>query len=124
VSDIALNSDHDIDVTNGEMSLVVDEPDEPEAIAQECRIALLFHRAEWPLNVLVGFPYLDQVFVKNPSLAALASLFTRGLLTIPGVLEVKEMLLEFDDSTRLLSVEFRVRAQDGGVIEDTVPLLL
>ncbi len=124
MSDLKLNSSHDLDITNQSLSLVTDEPAEPEAIAQEMRIAMQFHRGEWALNTLVGIPYLTQVFIKNPSLAALDVLFTRAARSIPGVLEVNEMAVSFDNSLRQLSVSYRSTVQDGGIIDDTLAVVL
>jgi hypothetical protein len=124
VSDLKLNDLHDLDVTNQEISLVEDTPGNPAAITQEMRIALQFHRGEWNLNTLVGIPYISQVFIKNPSLAALTVLFTRAARSVPGIIEVNDMSLLFGNSERELSVDYRATAQDGGIIEDTLAVVL
>ncbi len=117
MSDIALGGNHDLDFTDQEMHLVEDEPGYPAAIAQEVSIALQFFRGEWPLNILVGIPYQEQVFVKNPSLAALTVLFTRASLSIPGIAEAREMKLVFDNGGRRLSVTPKLRAEDGTPVD-------
>lgn len=124
MSDFKLNSDHDLDITNQDLSLVVDEVGSPQAIAQEMRIAMQFHRGEWALNTLVGIPFLTQVFVANPSLAALDVLFTRAARSVPGIIEVNDMSVTFDRPNRQLSVDYRSTAQDGGIIEDSLAVLL
>jgi hypothetical protein len=124
MSDFALADDHDIDTTNQELTLVEDTVGDPAAIAQELGIALLFHRGEWKQNVLVGIPYMEQVFVKNPSIAGIAVLFTRAARSVAGIVEVMEMVPEFDNSLRSLELDFRARAQDGGVIEDRLAVVL
>ncbi len=106
------------------MVLVEDEPGLPYAIAQEMRIAMLFHRGEWDLNTLVGIPYISQVFVKNPSIAALNVLFTRAVRSVPGVNEVNNMSVVFDNTARALTVDYRATAQDGGIIEDRLAVVL
>ncbi len=130
MSDLALVTDtasafyHDLDVTNQTLTLVEDVEDDPAAIAQEMRIAFLFHRGEWDLNILVGIPYMTQVFIKNPSLAAISVLFTRAARTIPGVTEVTSMEVDFDNESRGLTVEYEAKAQNGGTIEDRLAVLL
>lgn len=125
MSDIKLTTDtHDLDVTDQALSLVVDEVDSPEAITQELRIALRFVRGEWALNVLVGIPYYTEVFIKNPSLAAIATLFTRAIRSVPGIIEVPELTPTFDNSTRQLAIDFSAKAQNGGVIEDRLAVVL
>lgn len=119
MSDVALDDNHDLDITDAELRLVTDV-DSPEAIAQEQRIALQFHRGEWFLNTLVGIPYLTQVFVKNPSLAALNVLFTRAILSVPGTVELKELALNFDDDQRplrVLKIDYDSRAAEGVPID-------
>lgn len=115
--DIALGGDHDLDFSDQEMHLVEDLPGEPNAIAQEVSIALQFFRGEWPLNVLIGVPYFEQVFIKNPSLAALTVLFTRASLSVPGIIEAREMKLSFDNSGRRLYVTPKLRAEDGTPVD-------
>ncbi len=123
MSDIALNGDHDLDVSDQEMHLVVDVVGEPAAVAQEMRIAMQFHRGEWPLDVDEGLPFLAQVFVKNPSLAGLAAMFSGRARRVPGIIAVKDMSLVYDNDTRELSVSYRSTAQDGGPpIEATLAL--
>lgn len=118
MSDIALNTDRDIDCSNYELHLVEDSPGEPLAIAQELGIALLFHRGEWAQNVLIGVPYREQILaVKSPSVGGIAVLFTRAARSVPGIVEVPVMAPSFDNAERLLAIDFRARAQDGGVIE-------
>ncbi len=115
---------HDLDLTSFSLSLVEDTEDSPAAIAQEMRIGMQFVRGEWDLNVLVGIPYFQEVFIKNPSLAAIKVLFTRAARSVPGIVEVTAMETEFDNETRQLAVEYEARAQNGGVIEDRLALLL
>lgn len=119
MSDVALDDNHDLDITDAELRLVTDV-DSPEAIAQEQRIALQFHRGEWFLNTLVGIPYLTQVFVKNPSLAALNVLFTRAILSVPGTVELKELALDFGEDQRplrVLKIDYDSRAAEGVPID-------
>lgn len=117
MSDIALGGNHDLDLTDQEMHLVEDEPGLPNAVGQEVSIALQFFRKEWPLNVLVGIPYHEQVFIKNPSLPALTVMFTRAALSIPGIVETRQMKLAFDNSGRRLTITPKLRAEDGTPVD-------
>lgn len=115
---------HDLDLTNQEMTLVEDEVDSPAAIAQEMRIAMQFGRGEWDLNVLIGIPFRTEVFIKNPSLAAISVLFTRAARSVPGIIEVPHIEVSLDRDTRILTTEYEARAQNGGTIEDRLAVLL
>ncbi len=123
MSDIALNSEHDLDVTNQELSLVVDVVDDPEAIKQEMSIAMQFHRGEWPLNVLVGIPFLTQVFVKNPSIPGISSLFSRAARSVDGIVSIESMEIDFDSSGRSLAVDYRAKS-DLGTLEGRLAVVL
>ena len=127
MSDVALDDNHDVDVSDAELHMVTDDEGEPQAIAQEQRIALKFHRGEWFLNLLVGIPWLSQVFVKNPSLQALNVLFTRAILSVPGTVELKALSLVFDGvqrPLRVLKIDYDSRAQDGSPITDSLAVVL
>lgn len=120
MSDLKLDSDHDLDVTDQAMSLVEDTEGDPAAIAQEIGITLLFHQGEWDLNVLVGVPWRSKVFIKNPGNGVVAALLTRAVRTVPGVLEVPKMDVDLDVTTRQATVDYSAKAQDGGVIEERI----
>lgn len=117
MSDIALDTDRDIDVSGLELHIVEDVEGDPAAIAQEIGIGLALWQGEWHLDIGVGMPYLQKIFVKNPRIEYVQGIFRAGIASAPGVLEVTKCIIDFDAETRLLTVDWVARTQDGGVIE-------
>jgi hypothetical protein len=124
MSDIKLNDDHDVDVSGMALHLVEDEPGNPVAIAQEIGIALMLFQGEWFLDTPRGFPWYQRVFVKNPSEQSLIVLFSKYIRSVAGVLEVPALALDIDAGTRHMDMSYTARAQDGGIIEDRLPVIL
>ena len=89
--------------------------DGPDYIRQKLSIRFRFFLGEWFLNQLEGVPYFRDVFVHNPNLDVLTTLFKNIVLDCPGVLSLKSFKLHFDPSTRAASFEFQAMV-DGGVI--------
>lgn len=83
-----------------------------ERALQGCRAKLQFWRGEWFLDTRQGIPYIDQVFVKGPNLAALESLFRRVLLSVPEVVSVPVLVLSLDRPTRRLSMDWEILVGD------------
>jgi hypothetical protein len=87
-----------------------------------------FFLGEWFLDQRLGLPYYQNVFVKNPDLDLIRSLFRRVILTTPGIKSIKTFTLSFDPAARKLSFSFHallvgdeaivVRPQDRDFIID------
>jgi len=107
--DIALNTDGDLDLANADLFFVTGI----DSVAQSLRQMLRFFLAEWFLDETKGFPYFDEVFVKNPNAIVISSLFKTRILKNPGVLELLEFSLGIDTEIRALQVLFSVRTADG-----------
>jgi hypothetical protein len=87
-----------------------------EQIRQRIATRLKFFVGEWFLDLRQGVPYYRDVFVSNPNLALIRSLFRRVVLRTPGVISVPRILVGFDPATRQCSVTFQAIV-DGGRIE-------
>lgn len=75
-----------------------------------------FWLGEWFLDQREGVPYYRDVFVKNPNLDLIRSLFLKLLRETPGVLDVPEFKILYDQRTRSLSFEFQAIVSDGEVV--------
>lgn len=99
--DLKLDNNGDLDLTNGEMSLVTDG----ERMAQQIRIRLRMFKGEWMLDQRQGMPYLQELF-RRPYVEALAlARFRTAIQGVPGVQHVENLQLELS-ATRQLSVSF------------------
>jgi len=113
MADIALDSDGDILIQND--SLVLVEGD--DAIVQHLTIRFRFFLGEWFLDSRLGIPYFSEIFVKNPDLSRVRGIFRQVVLTTPSIDSLIEFGLQFESAIRKLTVSFRARKTDGGVLE-------
>ena len=82
-------------------------------IRQKIACRFKFFLREWFLDLRQGIPAFRDVFVKNPNLALIRSLFLRVLRRTPGVLSVPRFFLSFDASARTLRFDFQALVSDG-----------
>lgn len=84
-------------------------------IRQKLSVRFRFFLGEWFLDLRQGVPYYRDVFVKNPNLDLIRSLFIRVVRETPGVLDVPTFSLAYDPEQRRLSFDFEALV-DGGEI--------
>ena len=65
-----------------------------------------FFLGEWFLDRRLGLPFYRDVFVKNPNIPLIRSLFRRVAIETPGVLSLRRFDVTFDFETRELSLHF------------------
>jgi len=76
-----------------------------EAIRLRLLARLQFFQGEWFLDVRQGMPYFQAVFVKNPEISLIQSIFRRAILSTPGVSSIIRMETRLDSATRRLIVD-------------------
>lgn len=102
----------------GDLALIKGSPyfiEGPAYIRQKLSVRFRFFLGEWFLNQLEGVPYYRDVFVHDPNLDVLTTLFKSIALDCPGVLGLKRFKLIFDPESRSASFDFAA-VVDGGVI--------
>lgn len=78
MSDIALDSSGDIDLTEGKISLVNTVQ---SLTAQRITIKLRTYKGEWYLDLSQGVPYFQQIFKKSSNSKALADTILKGVIS-------------------------------------------
>lgn len=100
--DILLDADGDIFLTpDGDISVV-------DNIRQAVLIRLRWIAGEWRLGPGLGFPWYEEVFVKNPNIPKLRSLIREEILAVEGVTgaEITDMI--YDGKYRSLTVRYKI----------------
>lgn len=88
----------DLRIAGGDLQLIsgVDQ------IRQRVLIRLRRQLGEWAYNISLGLPWIEQILIKNPDLAAIRSLLIAEIATTPGVLQVRTLQLELTRERQLV----------------------
>lgn len=108
VDDLYLNSHGDLEWVTGE-----------DAIAQHIRIRLRFFKGEWFLNTGEGLPYFQEILQKGTSRARIEALFRKTITGTPGVSGLNAFSMQYDGTTRALTLTFEAQLDEGGTLEST-----
>lgn len=104
--------DGDLDLVQGQFTIVTDVA---RCAAIVLRNKFLFNRGEYFLNVNEGVPWFQYVFVKNPSLLAVKSIFSQVILGTQGIKSIISLTVTRTPD-RKASFSFRALADNGAVI--------
>jgi hypothetical protein len=104
-----LNVDNDLDLSTDNLVYV----EGLDAIAQDCKTRLKFFLGEWFLDTRLGVPWYQRIIGEKPRLVAIKSILRKAILSTPGLLTVLDFQLDFDRSTRALSLSFRANTVEG-----------
>lgn len=108
--DIAMHiNSNDLVLRDGDIFLI----DDAERVAQQVLITLRFWYGEWFLNTTEGVPYLEYILVKNPNLAHVRQILTEAIESVPGVVSLDSMDIDFDRQGRTLVVEYSATTDFG-----------
>lgn len=115
MSDLRLNLDPaspgygDLLVENGDLVIV----DGKEAVLQHILQRLRTFLEEWFMDLTVGVPYLQEIFVKNPELSKIEALLINEILGTKGVSDLLEFSADPDTSNRQLVISFKAQTLEG-----------
>ena len=92
--DIKLGADGDIEVSLvGDISLT-------ESVRQAILIRLRWIYDEWRLGPELGFPWFENVFVKNPNTVKIRSLIRNEIMQVDGVTAASVDSVKYDPAKR------------------------
>ena len=107
----------DLEFSDSTMSniLLTDDTSYPasRAVMQDLFIRLRFFYAEWFLDTTQGLPYFKYVFVNNPDLRLIESIFRRVILGTPGIASLDNFSVTFDKGQRTIFPRFVGRLTSG-----------
>ncbi len=106
--DLALNERGDLAISEtGDISLT-------ESIRQIVLIRLRWILDEWRLGPELGFPYFEDLLVKNPNLDLIGQLIKEEILKVEQVNDVKITSVSYNSQLREFNISF-----DYSVDEET-----
>lgn len=88
----------------------------PPQIRQRLSVRFQFWLGEYFLDTRQGIPYRRDVFIKNPDIDVIDSLFRRVITTTPGVLAIVRFQLRYEPGERKLYFSFHAKVEGGEVI--------
>lgn len=103
----------DFDISSGNLVIV---DDVATVTAQKLTCLFTLFKGEWFRDIRVGIPYFQYVFIQNPNLTLISSLFQQVCEAAPGVAAVLDMELNYLPRTRELDSQILVQANDGSTI--------
>ena len=75
-----------------------------ESVSQAVLIRLRWFLREWRLGPSLGFPYFEEVFVKNPNLTKIRFLLREEIMGVEGVTNVTGIEIAPDPSSRRVKI--------------------
>ncbi len=102
----------DLDIANGDFVVLT-------GIAyarQQMAARFKFFLGEWFLNKREGVPYFQYVFVKNPKINVIRSIFRQVALSTPGIIALPRFTLTYNSKARTLAFDFEATFAEGSVI--------
>lgn len=99
----------DLALVDGDVSWISGLAHRRQQIATRFQFVL----GEWFLDERLGLDYFGQIFVKDPNLDVVRSLFRNTLLKSDGVLTVPTFELVIDPETRSLGFKFQAITDAG-----------
>lgn len=103
---------HELVIENGDLQFVTGL----DYIAQKLKIKLLYFFGEGFLNTTIGIKYHEVVFVKNPNITLLDSLYKLAISEVPGFIELLEYDSDFDIPNRSFTLSFKALTDSGLLI--------
>lgn len=119
MSDLKLDAvDGDLSVENGDLVLLssdINALSRLDWIAQTLQLQLKMFLNEWFLATDDGVPYFQEILKKNPNPSVIESILRNRIVTSPGILEILEFNLDYDNALRKLILDLQVRSTEGDI---------
>ena len=100
----------DLQLTNNDVDYTV----------QKCIIILKVFKGEWYLNINIGIPYFENIFIKNPNIGLIEDIFKTIILSIETIEELIDFNLTYNNTIRKLSLDFQAKLIDGSIINVSI----
>lgn len=99
----------DLVIVNGDLTLTTGLDRVKQHLSQ--RFKLFF--GEWFLDTERGVPYFQDIYRKNPDGDVVDATFKKVVTQTPGVVNLQEFSIDYDNATRSITVKLRALTVDG-----------
>jgi hypothetical protein len=100
LKDILLCADGDLFISDqGDICLT-------DSVSQAIQIRLRWFLQEWRLGPMLGLPYYEEVFVKNPNLPRIQQIIRDEIMTVAEVTDALNVSVEVNAITRQAAIYF------------------
>lgn len=79
-----------------------------DGIRQAILIRLRWFLDEWLFAPRFGMPYFEEILVKNPDIERVKTIIRDECLTVEGVTDIKDIVVNFDTRRRHVSFVFSI----------------
>lgn len=104
-------STKDVSIENNNLVLF----DGNESLPQKIREKLLLFRGEYFLNETVGLPYFQLIAGQKSTPFASRKFIIDIIKSVEGIIDVTDFKMQLNNSTRVLTVDFTVKTEDGNI---------
>jgi len=94
----------DIRVINGDINWL--EPNDPKAVAQRIEFRLKSVMGDWYIDLLEGIPWFHEIIGEKGGEINAGKYIRKAIAETPGVNSVTKFETLYDNSTRVLSIEW------------------
>lgn len=91
-----------------------------EGVSQLVAIAIKLFKGEWFLNLDAGVPYFQEILARKFDRALTRQRLLEQIEKVPGVVQVLLLEVEFEATTRTMSVRIKLRTLFGDTEADTL----
>lgn len=114
----ALNDNHDmfVDLASNEVARVAGLAQ----VRQSIKTRLQFFLAEWFLNETVGVPWFQTIYQEPVNIPISEAVIKKEILETPGVIELLNLRLAFDNKNRIIKIEGYTARADSGLINEVL----
>lgn len=91
-----------------------------QSIKQNILIRLRWILNEWRLGPTMGFPWFEEMLVKNPNLMKIKGLLRNEIMQVDGVQSAVIDKLDYSAQERTVSIKYTVNAGGSIIREDAM----
>ncbi len=120
MSQLALDDNGDIAILNNKFSIINEQAEIRQKLSERLQTFL----EEWFLDVNLGLPYLQLIFVKGTPVTVIEDLFKNQIINTPGVTELSRFEPIELNAKREADLDFDVKTsfgEDAIKIQESVP---